>query len=372
MACSPWLNASPLISLGPNSGLFFNGSIALEYQSNIFLDDPALSGVSGEGEFAYIFSPGFELSFGDGTAENSVLIMVREDIKNYNNKSEVDSENLFFLLSLTYTHAPLNVEASFNFFELTQNTADVNRVGALTESEMTLVNFRGEYELTAKTSIEGKFGYTGTHYITAGPIDSEVLEFPVNVYYAYSPKLDVSFGFRYRSTDVDVGLDTNDLFVNVGLRGELTPKLETAFQIGVIKRDLGTDDLEDNNKNRLGLNSSITWFATELTTVDATATLDYSTGGTAATLQNTGATVSVLHNFSPIILGNVTLAYNNAEYRDGLGRVDDSYNAALSISYFPSDYVTLTATYSYMKNESNTIGGNFDNSLLSIAASLRY
>ena len=370
MACSPWLNASPLISLGPNSGVFFNGSIALEYQSNIFLDDPELSGTSGEGEFAYIFSPGFELNFGDGTAENNVLIMVREDIKNYNNKSEIDSENLFFLLSLTYTRAPVNVEASANFFELTQNTADVNRLGALTESEMTLVNFRGEYELTAKTSIEGKFGYTGTHYITIGPIDSKVLEFPVNVYYAYSPKLDVSFGFRYRSTDVDVGPDSSDIFYNVGLRGELTPKLETAFQIGVIDRDLGTNVLGDDTS--LGLNSSITWFATDLTTVDATAKLDYTTGGTAATLQNTGATVSVLHSFSPMITGNVNLSYNNAEYRDGSGRVDDSYNAALSISYLPNDHVTLTASYLYLKNESNTIGGNFDNSLLSIAASLRY
>ena len=370
MACAPWLNASPLISLGPNSGLFFNGSVALEYQSNIFLDDPELSGSSGEDEFAYIFSPGVELNFGDGTADNNVVIIVREDFKTYNEKSALDTENLFFLLSLTYTRAPVNIEASANFFELVQNTADVNRLGALTESEMTLVNFRGEYEFSAKTSVEGKFGYFRTHYITAGPIDNTVLEFPVNIYYAYSSKLDVSFGFRYRHTDIPNRPSNEDTFVNIGLRGELTPKLDATIQIGVIHRELGNIALKDDTSP--GINSTFTWFPTELTTVDASIKFDYSTGGTAATLKNTGATVAVLHSFTPLIIGNAVLSYNNAEYRDGLGRVDDSYNAALSIIYSPNDYMTFMASYSYMKNESNTIGGNFDNSALRITASLRY
>ena len=56
MAGAPWLSAA-LVSMGPNSDLFFNGSVSLEYQSNIFLDDPQLTGVSEVDDFAFIFSP---------------------------------------------------------------------------------------------------------------------------------------------------------------------------------------------------------------------------------------------------------------------------------------------------------------------------
>ena len=372
MAGAPWLSAA-LVSMGPNSDLFFNGSVSLEYQSNIFLDDPQLTGVSEVDDFAFIFSPGVELNFGDGTAANNVLILVREDIKVHNDNSKLDSENFFFLFNLTYAQAPIDIEASVNFFELVQNTADANRLGALTESEMTNVRLRGEYEFSAKTSIEGRFGYLRTDYITTGLNDNETLEFPVNVYYAYSPKLDASVGFRYRHTNVTDGPDTDDYFINVGFRGELTPKLETTFQIGVVYRDFGdfkTDAFGDDT--RLGVNSSFTWYATDLTTVDANVNLDYSTGGTSASIQNTGASLSVLHGFTPMIIGNVVLSYNNAEYRDLSDREDDSYNAAFSINYSPNDYLTFRASYSYLKNDSTQLGGNFDNSILSIVASLRY
>ena len=369
MAAAPWLSAA-LVSLGPNSDLFINGSVSLDYQSNIFLDDPQLTGVSEVDDFAFIFSPGVELNFGDGTAANNVLILVREDIKVHNDKSKLDSEDFFFLFNLTYAQAPIDIEASVNFFELVQNTAAANRLGALTESEMTNVKLRGEYEISAKTSIEGRFGYLRTDYITTGLNDNETLEFPVNVYYAYSPKLDASVGFRYRHTEVTDGPDTDDYFFNVGFRGELTPKLETTVQIGVISRDFGTTALGDDTS--LGVNSSFTWYATDLTTVDATVNLDYSTGGTSASLQNTGASLSVLHSITPMITGNVIFSYNNAEYRDLSGREDDSYNAAFSINYSPNDYLTFRASYSYLKNDSTQLGGNFDNSILSIVASLRY
>ena len=369
MAGAPWLSAA-LVSLGPNSDLFFNGSVSLDYQSNIFLDDPQLTGVSEVDDFAFIFSPGVELNFGDGTAANNVLILVREDIKVHNDNSKLDSEDFFFLFNLTYAQAPIDIEASVNFFELVQNTAAANRLGALTESEMTNVKLRGEYEISAKTSIEGRFGYLRTDYITTGLNDNRTLEFPVNVYYAYSPKLDASVGFRYRHTEVTDGPDTDDYFFNVGFRGELTPKLETTVQIGVISRDFGTTLLGDDTS--LGVNSSFTWYSTDLTTVDATINLDYSTGGTSASLQNTGASLSVLHSITPMITGNMIFSYNNAEYRDLSGREDDSYNAAFSINYSPSDYLTFRASYSYLKNDSTQLGGNFDNSILSIVASLRY
>ena len=73
-----------------------------------------------------------------------------------------------------------------------------------------------------------------------------------------------------------------------------------------------------------------------------------------------------------MITGNVVFSYNNAEYRDLSGREDDSYNAAISINYSPNDYLTFRASYSYFKNDSTQLGGNFDNSILSIVASLRY
>ena len=357
------------LSLGTNSNLFINGSASLQYQSNIFLDDPELSGVGEVGDFTYIFSPGVELNIGDGTAPANILILAREDIKFYNN-TQLDTELHFFLFDLTYSETPVDIAASANFFETAQNSADANRVGALTEIEMTIVNIRGEYELTAKTSIEGKFGYFRNNFITPGSSDYRTLEFPVNVYYAYSPKLDVSLGFRYRDTTVTDGPDSEDIFVNVGLRGEVSPKLEATLQIGVQNRDFGTAALGDDTN--LAVNSSFTWYVSDLTTVDATFNRDYTTGATTASLQNTGGTVSVLHNFTPMIAANAALSYNNAEYKDLSGREDDTYNTTLSLSYFPNDYLSFTASYNYMKNESTQLGGNFKNNVLNLIASLRY
>lgn len=67
---------------------------------------------------------------------------------------------------------------------------------------------------------------------------------PINFYYKWTEKVELSVGYRYRDYQTQIGEDSTDHYLNVGARGKFSPKLTGEFTVGVTQRKLakGGDD----------------------------------------------------------------------------------------------------------------------------------
>ena len=110
-------------------------------------------------------------------------------------------------------------------------------------------------------------------YPESGLIDSDSWSVPVDYYYAVTPKVDLSVGDRFTRDLQDNGVgNSSDQFVNVGARGEFTPKLSGQVRVGV---DMLKPDHAGTNTSQPGLGMSLTYLASPRTTISLSADNDF-------------------------------------------------------------------------------------------------
>ncbi|MGB0408869.1 MAG: hypothetical protein ACPGIC_02630, partial [Opitutales bacterium] len=79
--------AAPLVSIGDNTDIYFNGSTSLKWSSNLFSDE------SDEVEdILYTISPGFEINVGRGLTNADFSVITRYNIRRYFDEGQLDTE----------------------------------------------------------------------------------------------------------------------------------------------------------------------------------------------------------------------------------------------------------------------------------------
>lgn len=364
---APSLPAAPMVSIGDDVTIFFNGSAGIQYQSNIFYQE-----TGEESDMLLTFSPGLELNYGQPASRSSFSAYVRYDVKRWDDNDNLDNENLYTEARYTYNDPVWQIAAGAQFYETDQNTRDIALVGTLVEREITNLNFDAEYTISPKTSIASGAAYGKTDYKTGGFVDKETFSIPVNVYYAYSEKLDLSLGYRYRHTDLDGGADRDDHFFNLGFRGEIYPKLDGFARAGIQHREIdgGGDDTS------FAMESGLFYYMTPKTTFDFSIGQDFGSSAGGASTDETSFNFGVNYQFNPLISARAGLGYEMVDYNNAIDREDDYFTGSISVVYTPNSYVSFSASYVYQDNDSenNTLGGtnSFENNLFSLNASLRY
>ena len=120
--------AAPLVSIGDNTDIFFNGSSSLRWSSNIFSDAG-----NEESDVSWIVSPGFEINVGRGVSNADLTVITRYDVVKYQDNDQLDTE-LFHLEALgSYETGRLELSSSFSFGEYKLNSGDINDVADLFE-----------------------------------------------------------------------------------------------------------------------------------------------------------------------------------------------------------------------------------------------
>ena len=187
---------------------------------------------------------------------------------------------------------------------------------------------------------------------------------PVDFYYKWTPKVDLSFGYKHSIRDVDsynnpvLGLfeayETTTHFVNMGARGVLMPKLTGFFKVGYTLRDSESTSIRrDNSDGTLGLDADLSWATTPKLTNSIKLSRDFGVGGEGETNE-----VSSIYVFSQYLLNSYwslspRLGYTLRSYQDGTDREDQQYSGGLSVNYSPNQYWNYSAGYSYSDNESD-------------------
>ena len=410
--------AAPLVSIGDNTDIFFNGSSSLRWSSNIFRNED-----NEDSDLSWIVSPGFEINIGRGISNADLTVITRYDIVRYQEYDRLDTE-LFHIEALgSYETSRLNLNGSASFDEIKMNDGQNNVQNDLVELNTIAGDLDAEYQVSPKFSFSAGVRYNETEYQTYKDrlADRETTRFPLNVYYELTPKLDLILGYTHATADIEgtssrflrlvpsapgsstliladtqtdqSGYEREDHFYNIGLRGNISTKLTGYFKIGYRTRSLEDSTIfeqyfdpnnplgelrlpENSSLNRddsgmLGLDANLTWMATAKLLVQLALSSDFGAGGEGESSEITSANLVGNYSFNTQWSTMANLGYTETDYPDD-GREDEQLTGGLRFNYVLNTYWRFSAGYTYTDNNSSRAISRYDNNTLDLTAILRY
>ena len=390
------VQSAPLISIGDDIDIFFNGLSSVRWQSNVFYDE-----ADEQDDVVFKVSPGFEMNVGRGLSDLDLSIITRYDIIRHDELSDLDNELFHFKAISSYNTSRWDVSGLVSFSEdqSSGKDEDANQDGQINESESTIANLSGEYRLSPKFSVGSGVNHSNKQYQDQpGLADRESFKVPVDVFYELTPKVDLSIGYTYTTTDVsgtmlgdtvngsEVGsYDKEDHFFNIGARGDLLPKLSGFFKLGYRTSDSDDSSIQTfvtgipgaptstnrDSRGTMGLDTSFTYSNTPKLTTALTLHRGFDVGGTGEGTTKTSANLSARYTINSNYSASATSGYTLREYETS-GREDNVYNMGFRLSYVPNRYWRLSTGYSYNENNSSKLGQSYEAHMVDLSASLRY
>ena len=355
--------AAPLISIGERAAVFFNGSVTARYDDNVFLNAN-----NEESDVLFIFSPGVEFAYGGESIWN-FSAFYRHDIYRYTDATELntDAGNLFLNASYAYNRLVAEFDASYR--RLTQNTFDIGE-GRVVRRDVYRIGVDSEYDLTELFDVGAGISYQETNFKDREFRDVETITVPLDLYYDWTERVDLSVGYRFRDNNTyGTGRDSQDHFINVGARGEVTPRVSGSVRLGYQERNFKESGL--SSRSGFAAQGRANWDATERTTVSVTGFRDLRYSARGQTIESTGGGPRVTYLFTELVTGTAGLEYEDSLYRDS-DRRDKKFTGDLGVNYSPNEYVDLGAAYIYTNNDSNRRQVDLDRNIFQLTASLRY
>jgi len=373
IAFSSTVHASPLVSIGDSATLHFVGNATVFSTSNVFRDE-----VGEVDDIVLTLTPGLQLTSGTGTSNVSYGATARYEIRKYDDRNELDTELLNLSAYGKFENARLVANASAAFFESQTNTGAANVIGALIESETTTLRLNAEYRLSPKFKFGAGISYEEKDYLTFtnAVADYDIVRLPFDLFYELTPKLDLSAGYTYsdravkdRTGDfVDTSYDSEVHFFNVGLRGELMPKLTGTVKAGYRVREQSGGVKDEST---LGLDASLVWATTPKLSNTITLGRDFGVAGVGDATEETSIRLNSKYSISQQYFASAVLGYRMRDYL-AFGREDDIIDFGLSLSYVPNEYWTISTGYTYSENDSNAVGNSYTDNRYELSASLKY
>ncbi len=384
------VNASPLVSIGDDIDIYFQGAASARWESNLFRNE-----TDEHDDLYFTLSPGFDIDFSRGVSNADFFISTRYDIIRYTDESRLDTELFSINAKGSYRTARWDINGGAGFRQQQTNTADDNVSNDLIESERSQANINGEYRISPKFSVSTGLNYSEKSYVTFRDqfADRETITIPVDVFYELTPKVDLSLGYQYRNMNVEEtdpstsgeqrgDYDVDSHFFNVGARGMLLPKVTGNFKVGYRLRDsydrtdigpgLVAIDRDIDSNGMLGIDAELKWLTTPKFTTVLRGGRDFGVSGEGSTIEVSKVSVGANYSINQHFVASGNLGYTLREYDNTQNREDETYDLGVRISYRPNKYWSFSSGYTFVENESNLSGASYDNSILDFSASLRY
>lgn len=358
--------AAPFLAIGDNAELFVTANASARYEDNIdFRSNNTTSDVIAE------FTPGLELAFGKTSLVRGTFSVFEKFIA-YADNTEFNDELFNALFKSTYSGAKVQLNTNASYRELNQTTREVQAIIESTEIE---AGVNGEVSLTSKTKVGLGIQYSDRDYDSAGLLDRTTYTVPANYFFSISPKVDLSAGIRYRSTEVDAAnSDSESYNFNVGARGEFTAKLSGSFNVGFTRLEQDSA----NSSNLPGVEAGLVYAYSPKTSFRLDLSNDFETSavvlpGSQGSQKIASATFGGDTQISPALSLNSSIAYQNVEYLNTTtDRQDDFVVFTVGAGYILTQRLSLSAYYSYKKNMSDQAAAEFDSNTVGLSANFRY
>jgi len=370
--------AAPLTSLGDAMAMHVTGEAGIRSESNVLMRSS-----NEKSDVAYQFTPGVELDLGTaGISDVNGVISYRYHITDYSDLSDLNSRNNDLRSVISLKNADYKVTGSLSYIEM-QTNQDVNiaedngvsslQPGLVSRSVLDVSGYV-EMSVSPKTKIGTGVGYNDQNYVNgSGYTDFSNYSMPFDVYMALTPKIDFTAGYLYRPVIVGQSdaVAATDHRVSLGLRGELMPKLTGYANIGFMKRNSRNEGMKGDSG--MSLDARLNYAVSPLVNLGAKAMRDYSISPVSAnTTTRTGLIINGDYKMSRMFGAGVTMGYIKTEYLDASNRTDDYLVAGLSMTYRPSEYLNVRASYTYNNNDSTAAALEYGNNILEVVASFRY
>ncbi len=355
--------AAPFLAIGDNAELFVTGTVGIRSDSNIELAPNNLR----KDDVIAQFIPGLELNFGKDTLVKGVFT-AQETLTSYSKNSKFNNQLGAVTGEAHYDNGKLQLNSNAAYTQLDQNTYSAN--GTNMRRDLTSAGIDGEYSISDKTKIGSAFTYSETRYQQAVGVNDKDYGVPVNVYYAITPKVDLSSGVSYLKSELSNGDRYNDYYYNVGARGDFTSKLEGSFSVGYNERQ-GSGPTATNSGG-LGLRSALIYHYTEKTLFRLDSSRDFSNATSGASQQATAITLRGQTDIAVDWKANMAVTYRVVDYKTTPSRTDDYYEGTIGATYIINSKFSVNGSYLFRTNYSNAVGNSFIDNVVSLSISARY
>lgn len=347
--------SAPFLAVGDGAELFLTGTVGVRADDNIFLTAAKIDDVILD------INPGVDLVFGKNSATKGHFSYV-ESFSNYSDNDRLNTALSAVNFSSNYDDGKSKLDAKAGYNQVNQNTFDVQ---GLSRRDIGTAAVTAEISVTEKSSIAFGGSYSDTDYKRASLSDLAEFTVPVTYYYELNPKLDLSLGFRYRDSDVQLGSDSKDYTYRVGFRGEFTPKVTGSLQVGFGTREYAVG----GDKDILDLDAAVNFLISEKTTFQVNASNDFGTASSGQGQKSFSLGGTVINKATDELYVRAGLSYRALDY---FTRTDDFIEGQLGVDYTVNTNVTISGAYAYRNYESDLVGAGFRNNVFSLSANFRY
>jgi len=337
LASGAW--AAPFMAIGDGAELFLTGTLGIRSDDNVYLAKKA------ESDLIFEVVPGIGVTFGKN-AQLKGNLSLAETFSNYADNSKLNTQLFSGSFNSGYDDGKLKLDFNIGYSELNQNNADFRD---LTRRDLFDVGGKTEVEISQLSKVGAGVAFNHTNYRRPGYADVDSLEVPLNYYYRWTEKTDISLGYRYRDYKVDIGSDSTDHFFSVGARGEFSPKLTGRFALGLNSRNL--DRGGDETRFNFSVSNDFG------TSPQGQQQKNFTLGGTLSTDLSQEWTVSGGMNYRAIDYGR---------------RTDDYFELNLGAVYIISANMRIQGGYAYRSYASDISSIEFKNNVFSVAANFSY
>ena len=381
-------HAAPFLAVSDNSEVFLTGKLGVRQDSNIFLTHNAVS------DTIWDIDPGFQFVFGNTSAAKGTF-SATENLTAYSSHSDLNTNLLSSAFDIAYEDGKTKASFDASYDELNQNTYNINGSGSsLTTSDLLIrrnvtdVGTKGEVAVTEKTSVGAGVTFGRTDYRLKAFSDADVLTIPLNYFYEVTPKLEASAGYTYRATWQQLYADSVDNFYNVGVRGEITPKLSGTINAGLTDRRFSGKYSQKYNlgsASLFGVSSNLTYTVSPKATIQFGIDNDFDTNAQGRQEKdlsaNIGGILALAEDWTvdaKVTWRSIHYANNDTSYPD---HKDTFWDTSVGVTYKVNAVVGITASVAYRKNDSGQGTGetsaiatsrSFEQNVFSLAANFRY
>lgn len=374
---SIWSASEAHLNLGRNTSIRLSVDLSSTFNDNIFL-----SQADEVSDTIFALTPGITFEFGRNSQWHGDF-MFADAFTRYADETAPDA-NLWTLAgSIGYERGRLNLGAEYSYRQIYQNSQSTagTTTNTVNRSNVTNISLTAESPLTAKTTISVGVNYYRNVYETPGLIGSEDVKVPLNFNFAITPKVSLSTGFSYGTTD-PIGGDQSgkDFDFNLGARGQFTPKLGGKISVGYLTREVG--DLP--KEKMLGFDGALSYEFLPNVQSNFIFSHDFGTGTQGSSLQTSAYTFDLQATLTPQWVLSSGLTYRRIEYGDVVFgpataqptssslRADDYWEANLQASYYPAEWLRTSLQYTLSSNHSTQTSARYSNNLLNLLVGWQY
>jgi hypothetical protein len=257
----------------------------------------------------------------------------------------------------------------FNYRRISQADDAANQRTRLGEFETTL---RVQYPLNERFSLTSTTEVTDRGYKDNAFFDNSTFAQSLDAFMAYTSKLDLLAGYRYRFTDAEGQPDSADHAFTIGVNGKLLPKVDGSLRVGYQLRDIrmaSADTLDG-----VTASATLVWAPRNRVLVTTQISKDFATTSTALSSDSLTWFNSVQFTTGSKISFTAGIGYARSKYYDidVHVRTDDYFYWRVGASYPITTNITAEATFTHSENWSTLSFADYTKEFVSVGIAAKF